>query len=75
MMSLDNNNWRKRSLTRLLKSNNLASSIFWGPPGCGKTTIAKLIAQQINYHFELVSAVTNGTADLKKYLNHQNYEK
>jgi putative ATPase len=54
------------SLTRFLKNKNLPSLIFWGNPGCGKTTIAKLLANEIGYHFEIVSAVTNGSADLKK---------
>jgi putative ATPase len=50
----------------LLKTGNLPSLILWGSPGCGKTTIAKLLANKVNYHFEIVSAVTNGVADLKK---------
>jgi putative ATPase len=54
------------SITRLLKTGNLPSLILWGSPGCGKTTIAKLLANKVNYHFEIVSAVTNGVADLKK---------
>lgn len=53
-------------LSKHLKSGKIPSVVLWGPPGCGKTTIAKLIAHEINYHFECVSAVTNGTADLKK---------
>lgn len=54
------------SITRLLKANSLPSIILWGTPGCGKTTIARLLASKINYHFEVISAVTNGAADLKK---------
>ncbi|MDA0781516.1 MAG: replication-associated recombination protein A [Rickettsiales bacterium] len=54
------------SLTRFLKNRNLPSLIFWGTPGCGKTTIARLLATEIGYHFEIISAVTNGAADLKK---------
>ena len=53
-------------LTKMLKSGRLQSMILWGGPGCGKTTIAKLIAKEIDCHFEIVSAVTNGAADLRK---------
>lgn len=54
------------SISRLLESSYLPSMILWGAPGCGKTTIARLIAKQGDYHFEMVSAVANGAADLKK---------
>jgi putative ATPase len=54
------------SLTRLLKKGTVPSLILWGPPGCGKTTIARLVAASVDYHFETVSAVTSGVADLKK---------
>ena len=63
------------SITRLLKANSLPSIILWGTPGCGKTTIARLLASKINYHFEVISAVTNGAADLKKYSNRLRYGK
>jgi putative ATPase len=54
------------SLKRMLTSGQLHSLILWGPPGCGKTTIAKLLANHVQGHFEIVSAVTSGVADLKK---------
>jgi len=54
------------SLTRLLRSGRLPSIIFWGPPGCGKTTIARLLAAQTNLYFEPLSAVFSGVADLRK---------
>jgi putative ATPase len=54
------------TLTRLFAKGAVPSLILWGPPGCGKTTIAKLIAKQVDYHFEILSAVTSGVADLKK---------
>lgn len=56
----------KGSLTALINSGYVPSLILWGPPGCGKTTIAKLLAKAVGYQFEVVSAVTSGTADLKK---------
>lgn len=53
-------------LARMLKSGQFSSLIFWGPPGCGKTTLARLLAKASGYHMETVSAVTSGVADLKK---------
>ena len=54
------------SLTRLLAQQQLPSLILWGPPGCGKTTLARLLAQQLSFRFEQVSAVFTGVAELKK---------
>ena len=51
---------------RMLASNRLSSMVLWGPPGCGKTTIARLLAGQTDLHFEPLSAVFSGVADLKK---------
>ncbi|WP_373086746.1 replication-associated recombination protein A [Sneathiella sp.] len=53
-------------LRRMLEANWLASIIFWGPPGSGKTTIARLLAQEVDLHFEQISAVFSGVADLRK---------
>ncbi|WP_086465806.1 replication-associated recombination protein A [Oceanibaculum nanhaiense] len=51
---------------RMLAAGRLASMILWGPPGCGKTTIARLLADRTNLHFEPLSAVFSGVADLRK---------
>lgn len=53
-------------LGRMLRTRRLASVILWGPPGCGKTTIARLLAEQTDLHFEPLSAVFSGVADLRK---------
>jgi putative ATPase len=51
---------------RMLKNGQLSSMILWGPPGCGKTTLARLLAEQVNLAFEPLSAVFSGVADLRK---------
>jgi len=51
---------------RMLKSGQISSMILWGPPGCGKTTLARLLAEHVNLHFEPLSAVFSGVADLRK---------
>lgn len=53
-------------LGRMLRTQRLSSVILWGPPGCGKTTIARLLAEQTELHFEPLSAVFSGVADLRK---------
>ncbi len=54
------------SLTGMLQRHSLASLILWGPPGVGKTTIARLLAAQADLQFRQISAVFSGVADLKK---------
>jgi putative ATPase len=53
-------------LGRMVRAGTLQSIILWGPPGCGKTTIARLLADGTNLHFEPLSAVFSGVADLRK---------
>jgi putative ATPase len=51
---------------RMVANRQLSSMILWGPPGCGKTTIARLLAHSTDLEFEPLSAVFSGVADLRK---------
>ena len=53
-------------IRRMVEGGRLASMILWGPPGTGKTTIARLLARAAGYEFQQISAVFSGVADLKK---------
>lgn len=55
-------------LQKQLASNYLPSIIFWGPPGVGKTTMALLLAQEVDFHFESVSAVSSGVKEIKEII-------
>src|SRR5262245_28409526 len=55
-----------RSLRRAIEADKIGSRILWGPPGSGKTTLARIIAGITNAHFAQVSAVAAGVADLRK---------
>ncbi len=54
------------AISRLIERGFLPSLILWGPPGVGKTTIARLLAEAAGYEFQQISAVFSGVADLKK---------
>ena len=57
---------KEAPLGRMLASGRMVSLLLWGPPGTGKTTIARLLAEHTNLHFEPLSAVFSGVADLRK---------
>lgn len=54
------------ALRRMVERGRIASILLWGPPGCGKTTIASMLAKLTNIEFEPLSAVFSGVADLRK---------
>ena len=55
-------------ITRFIAAGHLPSLILWGPPGCGKTTMARLLAQELSLHFQALSAVLDGVAELRQQI-------
>jgi len=54
------------SLARMVAGGAIPSLILWGPPGCGKTTIARILAEHTDMHYEQISAIFSGVGDLRK---------
>jgi putative ATPase len=63
------------TLRRMIASGRLGSLILWGPPGTGKTTIARLLSDTVGYRFKQISAVFSGVADLKKVFEEARFER
>ena len=57
---------KDKILYRTIKADRLSSIILWGPPGCGKTSLAKVISNTTKYKFTKLNAVTSGVADIKR---------
>lgn len=57
---------KDKMLYRLIKADRLSSIILWGPPGCGKTSLARVIAHTTKNKFEKLNAVNAGVADIKR---------
>ena len=55
-------------LRRLIESDKIVSLILYGPPGCGKTTLALIISAKTNSYFERVNAASNNVADIRKII-------
>lgn len=63
------------ALRQMIESDHITSMIFWGPPGVGKTTLAKIIADKTNSVFKELSAVTAGVKDIKDLIAEAEYNK
>lgn len=59
---------KDKLLYRLIKADRLTSAIFWGPPGCGKTSLARVIANTTKHTFKELNATTAGVSDIKKII-------
>ncbi len=57
---------KDKLLYRTIQADRLSSIILWGPPGCGKTSLAKVISETTKYQFTKINAVTSGVSDIKK---------
>ena len=59
---------KDKILYRTIKADRLSSIILFGPPGCGKTSLAKVISETTKYQFKKINAVTSGVAEIKKVI-------
>lgn len=57
---------KDKILYRTIKADRLSSIILWGPPGCGKTSLARVISETTKYKFTKINAVTSGVGEIKK---------
>ena len=55
-------------IRKMIESGNMSSFILWGPPGCGKTTLARIIAKTLDREFYTLSAVTSGVKDVREVI-------
>ncbi|MFA6320244.1 MAG: replication-associated recombination protein A [Candidatus Omnitrophota bacterium] len=59
---------KDKLLRRLIESDTISSIILYGPPGCGKTTLALIISEKTNSHFERINAASNNVADMRRII-------
>ena len=59
---------KDKILYRTIKADRLSSIILWGPPGCGKTSLAKVISETTKYKFYKINAVSAGVSDIKRVI-------
>ncbi|MFB3901987.1 MAG: replication-associated recombination protein A [Acidobacteriota bacterium] len=64
-----------KMLYQMIKSDQVPSLIFWGPPGVGKTTLARIIAQETRSHFVAISAVLSGIKEVKHVMEEAEYQR
>jgi putative ATPase len=61
---------KNKPIRLAIDQDKIFSMIFWGPPGCGKTTLARIIARQTGSEFKSLSAVSAGKDDVRKIVNY-----
>ncbi|MBU1627509.1 replication-associated recombination protein A, partial [bacterium] len=66
---------KEKILRKMIETDKLSSMIFWGPPGCGKTTLAYIISHQSSAEFKTLSAVVAGKSDVKEIIDEAKMKK